>query len=237
MTAQLCKRLGFACLCLLPFEVRSQNSEDSLWTAPASRIPGSFNLYFFPALPMGDFGDDGENGGLATLGAGAGLEYFIPFGGLPLGWMASAAFAINPVDQDAAADLLQDQLPPGNIEVKGGRWLNIPLQTGLRVGVKPVPNLTLQAQLLGGVTVVNQAEYTFTSTGYEAKLIPETAYSPGLMLGGGLLFFDRIQIGVRFFRTVKKRMTAKFSDSEGEKADQEGRIATSLLAFSLGVQF
>lgn len=223
--------------CLLPLHAHSQGPEDSLWAAPASSIPGSFNFYFFPALPLGDFGDNGDNGGLATLGVGTGLEYFLPFGALPLGWVASAAVAVNPVDLEVAADIVKDQLPPGKVKVDGGTWLNIPFQTGLRVGGSPAPHVALHAQLLGGFTIVNQSDYTFTSGEYEAKLSPETAFTPGFMLGGGLLFYNRMQFGIRLFRTVKTRMKAKFSDSIGEHADQEGRIATTLLAFSLGVQF
>src|SRR6185369_7169963 len=95
-------------LLLFPLTAVAQSAEDSLAVIPPSAsIPGTIDVYFFPAFPMGDFGaDSGPNPALAQMGIGLGIEYVFPIGKTPLGWVTGAAIAINPVDEDKAAILL-----------------------------------------------------------------------------------------------------------------------------------
>lgn len=229
----------FACLLLFPLSAFAQSPDDSLALIPASgSIPGTVSVYFFPALPMGDFGDaSGPNAGLATMGVGLGIEYAYPIGKTPLSWVSGAAVAINPVDTRKAAEIVGDQLPAGDVKVEGGTWFNAPLLTGLGFEGRPAPQVAFQVQVQAGFTIVNQGDYKFSSSDYSAVLASETAFAPGFMAGGGATFFDRLNLAVRFFRTAEAHMQGEFHDIDGQSAEEKGDIAISFLALTLGVRF
>ena len=228
-----------ACLFLFPLSAAAQSAEDSLAFIPPSRnIPGTVAIYFFPAFPMGDFGDDsGPNAALAKLGIGLGLEYAYPLGNTPFHWISGAVFAINPVDNGKAADMAGDQLPAPGIKADGGTWFNMAFLTGAKIEGRPAPHAAIHVQAQAGLAIVNQADYEFTAPGYSATLASETAFAPGFLAGGGITLFDRLNLDVRIFRTNEASMKGKFRDSDGESADAHGDIAITFLALTVGVQF
>jgi len=167
----------FACLLLFPLSAIAQSPDDSLAVIPASSsIPGTVDVYFFPAMPMGDFGSNSSsNAALANLGIGLGIEYVYPIGKTPLGWVSGAAIAINPVDTHEAANLVADQVPTTDIKADGGTWFTMPFLTGVKFEARPAAQVAFYVQGQAGLTILNQADYKFTSPDYSAVIASEAA--------------------------------------------------------------
>lgn len=100
---------------------------------------GKFNLFGGIAMPRGDFADDDmedEDSGLAKTGFGIGINHTRELTSPELTWMSSVTLLINGYDLD------EDEFGE-DVDVEMGRWMNIPVMTGLRYETSISPTMKI----------------------------------------------------------------------------------------------
>jgi hypothetical protein len=142
----------------------------------------------------------GDDVGLATRGAGAGLEMSTPVLTENLTWVLSARFLMNPIDDLTITDFFEDELDDTvDIHFDNGTWYNAPIFSGLRYTHGISENLGLYAIVQGGVNLTQQASRKATVRGMVAeetkfKLAPDFGYEVGF----GVELLKRYNIGARY---------------------------------------
>lgn len=169
------------------------------------------------SIPTGDYGDDsGNDAGLATIGFTVLARMQIGIPTVPgLAWTASAGVTSHGVD-DALADGLVDL---GGEDVEVGRYLGIPLMTGLKFSV-PI-NEAASVYGTGEMGIFLAKGPTIEASGEEAEY--RWASKFGFALGGGIQLSRRFGLGFRYVPLGDVESDIMFDD--GSNLDVEGPVS------------
>lgn len=169
------------------------------------------------SFPTGDFSD-----AEAMTGFGAGLEHNSDLGG-PAGWVSGISFLYNPLD-----------IPDGE-DAEGGNYITIPTLTGVRFtgGTGPA-KFYLQGQI--GLVLFIVTDLEIGSGFGSATLDTDPNIHLGFGGGVGAIFNDRVNVGMRFFRTPEMEMTGTAS-SGSDSVDLKGELTVSMIHLNVGLLF
>lgn len=180
-----------------------------------------FTIYGGISLPMGDFGSNsGTEAGYAELGYLGGLEYASLFNEESgLGWMVSATYITNPVDE-------QEFVGTG---VDVGNWINVPVMGGIQIQSELSEGLQIYGQGQAGVNFAQAP--SIEGGGIEATTDWETTF--GFAVGAGVLISDLIDIGARYL--ILGEPEFEYSTSEGSTG-AAGSQKISMLEIGIGIR-
>jgi hypothetical protein len=151
---------------------------------------------------LGDYGArTGETAGGAPLGYSAGVDFGVPLAGLTpaLSWYTSAGAVWH------AAEAVMGRTG----SVVSGRWLHVPVVTGLRYELGQVaPSVSLSAQ--GGL-MLSRAPAVFYPLGMGAQE-PQFGANPALTLGVGFRLTDHLSLGARYH--PRQTMEFQYSNTD-----------------------
>ncbi len=170
------------------------------------------------SIPTRRFGFNiGDDIGLATTGFGAGAELTSAVWFKGLQWMFSVNYILNPAENSALEpvynDLLSDTTKSVSVDFELGKWINIPIFSGFQYNYNISSDFMIYGMLQGGMnfsrrpsqkavvqivpseasTVVARSDLVAEDTSYEF------ARDFGFGTGMGIVFKDRINLGVRYF--------------------------------------
>ena len=184
-------------------------------------------IYGILAIPVGDFGDDsGDDAGFAKMGFGGGLEFTKALSSPELGWATSVSFITNPLDESALQDIFGD-----NLETKP--IFNIPILTGLKYQTEISDGMQFFGTAQLGINLIKSGTWSYNNT--EIKFDMATSF--GFVIGGGLIFNDKFNLGIRYYALGKPEIEAEIF-IEGDSVDTfEEEIKISIFAITLGINF
>jgi hypothetical protein len=171
---------------------------------------------------------DDENSGLAKSGFGFGAAYTFPLGSPGLGWETDVAVIFNSVDESAGEDEYTS--------VKAGKWMNIPIMTGLRYAADISP--TMQFFGLGQIalTMINGPDIEITDEYYDETYDYEvgSGTSFGFGVGAGLIFNSKFVISLRYLALGSAELDITI---DGEEEDVGYEPSISMMVFTAGINF
>jgi hypothetical protein len=183
------------------------------------------------SLPLGDFKDSG----FATTGFGADLEYSVPIQSGPIEWVSGASFFMHFLDGDGLKKAAG--IPSGaNVTVSGGTFIDVPLLTGLRIAAPAGPTTKIYGQFQLGLNLFYETETKLTDGTTTITVTPDPLIRLGLGFGAGIIFNDRFNVGLRFFKMPEADASGK-ADFNGTEGDLKGKVSLTALQIMAGVAF
>ena len=235
----------------------------AIWNVDAQIKKGTFGLFGSLSLPSGDFGDDrGEDAGLANNGYGGGFETIFPIGQEGLGWIITGSFLVNPIDESDAESSLMEGMDSFTATLDVGRWIHVPIFTGLHYQTTANPTVNLFGFGLIGINFVKSPKiaangsaniefydpysggYNSITMEYDIKLNSGSGNSLGFGFGGGLVINDNITLSLRYLALGKPEIKTDMElsataagESMSEKEEIELEQSISIIQLTLGIRF
>lgn len=197
-------RLGFFTLLLAILFLASASPAQNLTLFTAFSSPsGSFakNIGDNPVVTRKNGFDVGQGAGFAVNGYAAGIDIALPTLVLNLSWLTTISFNQNGTDdaqvQKTFSSLVDDD---DVVAFEYSRWLQIPVMTGFQYDLSVVQELRIYGLVQGGIDFIKPATRKATVNG---KLVDQREYDFarqfGFGLGAGLIFMNRLDLGVRYY--------------------------------------
>ncbi len=193
---------------------------------------GQFGIFGALSLPQGDFGDDDleADNGIAKTGFGGGLSFTFPLGAPGLGWQTDGMIIFNSIDQSV--------FEAEDLDVKGGRWMNIPIMTGLKYssGLSPMMEFFILAQV--GLTLINGPDMEVSEAGmadYENWEIG-SGTSFGFGFGAGFTLNNKLNVSLRYLALGSAELDVTIDGETVIDADYEPSISMILLTAGINLR-
>lgn len=193
---------------------------------------GQFGIFGALSLPQGDFGgDDPEtDNGMAKTGYGGGLSFTFPLGAPNLSWQTDGMIILNSIDES----VFEDQ----GLDIKGGRWMNIPIMTGLKYssGISPVMEFFILAQV--GLTFINGPDMDVSEAGmadYEKWEIG-SGTSFGFGIGAGVTLSSKLNFSLRYLALGSAELEVSIDGETIEDANYKPSISMILLTAGINLR-
>ena len=215
---------------------------------------GDFSLFGNIIFPQRDFAHEG---GIKT-GSGFGIEYTYPINAPGVIWVTRIInFFLttewdNPIDSlgiswITSASLLKNGKDnsdefEGGIGIHGpiikGNYYNITILTGFKNQGELFPALSIYGIVQVGLNFVKPPSYSgehYLGGTYETS--SDFAKSFGFGIGGGLVFFDKFNVGIRFYNFGGAKIKSKTKYDGKIVAMNEYKKSLSMLLVTFGIQF
>jgi hypothetical protein len=181
------------------------------------------------SLPQGDFAD--EDGGGATMGFGAGLEYAVPMkNSKNLQFVVGGYYIRNPMDVSDIED--------EDVTVDADGWSNFGVLGGVRMtdlaGISG-----FYAQGMAGFNMATAGDIEMTDDYYGETLMQTSSTETSLAISLGVgRKFGKWDIGVRYLNFGEPEFEVKIEDGDGyELAEGEIEQKISMFALTVGYAF
>ena len=208
-------------------------------SAYAQNAKGYFSVYGGISMPQGDFGDDtGVDAGGAKTSFGIGFDYNSPLKTKGLIWISSVTILLNGLDESDLEAALRSELPGVDFDLDVGRWINIPVLTGLKFQTEISPTLDIYGIGQTGLNFVKAPGAEITAGSVTGEMSYDTATSFGFCFGGGIILKEKnsINIGFRYFLLGEPEIDGTIDvETESEKIQIEQPI--SIMMLSIGFTF
>ncbi|MCF8370768.1 MAG: outer membrane beta-barrel protein [Bacteroidales bacterium] len=220
---------------------------------------GKFSAHVGAAVPMGKFGSDDLNAsssGFAGFGGSIGFHYNKPINKKGLGVFVKLDFAINPLfNADLRKGIKEaNEVNSQSYEIKFINYLNLPISLGLNYTLKPIKKVSVFGE--AGITssFLKMTNYKHSIIG---SYLPDVGYvdqhrkqkhklsfSIGFSLSGGICFFDKIEIGINYYRLGEHKIKTEWDETveywnttDVKQGNSSFNKKVSLLMFTIGYRF
>ncbi|MCK5029386.1 MAG: hypothetical protein KAR57_07120 [Bacteroidales bacterium] len=197
------------------------------------------SIYGFLALPSGDFGNNsGEGAGYAETGFGISAEYTKAIGTEGLGWVTSISIILNPHDESGLKEFLIEEFGmPDDGVVKTKSTMSFPVLTGLKYQADISGHIEVFGALQAGLNFIKPGNRGVTVGGESWGMEFDIYTSFGFSVGGGLIFYERFNIGFRYFGLGEPELESTITNLDGNSRIEKFDQKVGALAITLGVNF
>ena len=186
---------------------------------------GGFSLLVNIHTPVDKFrGNSGINTGL-----GFGIEYTYPIDAPGLSWVTSASLLLNGIDN---SDDVNELIKTMYRQIAKGRYYNIPILTGFKFhGLVP---RTISGY---GIAQIGLNFYKPPNrSGKTVESFSDFAISFGIGIGGGLVFYNKYNVGIRIYHFREAKIKVK-QEYDGIRETWTGiRAPESMLLVTFGIK-
>jgi len=198
------------------------------------QLDAQFGINVGIAVPIGDFADDGgaEGDGFAKTGFNVGLSYDIPFGAIEgLSWTITGSLLYNAMDWDKAFDLVSGE------DMDGGKYLNIPLLTGLKIKYGISETAAMFGMATAGVNLSTMTDAKYTDGNYWEEYSVNTVGSFAFSIGAGVILMDRYSLSLNYMGLGEPDHEIDYSDSDGYSGSFDEEQKISAITITAGIFF
>ncbi len=196
-------------------------------------------IYGAFSIPIGDFGEESSDSvyaGSTEYGFGAGIDYTYKLKNPKLGLLASILYINNGVESDEISGLFNEACGEENCSVDYGSWANIPIMGGIKFKSRISPSISLYG--------LGQVGYNFVMPPDVNQIIGETkikanfdnAGSFAFGAGGGIVFKDKYNIGVRYLNLGDPEIEGDVVSDFGSEVLKFNQ-SISMLLITAGIDF
>ena len=149
------------------------------------------------------------NSGIRT-GLGFGIEYTRPIDAPGLSWITSASLLLNSIDNsNGKNELIKTVI--GQIAKSKGRYYNIPILTGFKFHGETLRTISGYGLAQIGLNFYKPPNryYPTYHSGETVEVSSDLAISFGIGIGGGLVFYNKYNVGIRFYHFREAKIKGK----------------------------
>ena len=169
------------------------------------------------------------------------INYFLttewdnPIDSLGISWVTSASLLKN--DKDNSDDLkgFKTMIPR---QIVKGRYYNIPILIGFKLHGEVSQTISGYSMIQIGLNFVKPPSYSgehYLGGTYETSF--DFTKSFGFGIGGGLVFYNKFNVGIRFYNFGGAKIKSKTKYDGKIEAMNEYKKSLSMLLVTFGIQF
>jgi hypothetical protein len=205
-------------------------------SVPASSQPQNhMTLFGGYSIPFGDYGDSyGNKAGLATNGPCFGIEHTISINRYA-NFSVNAFYIINGVNEANMENYVK-RMDVNAIDIDAGSYTNIIIMPG--IGLKSIddPRLDVYASAQAGIAFINAPDLEMRSENTWLTMELNTTSSFGFGIGVGLIFYQKLNLGVRYLNLGEPKMTPHTKVGKSLVKTPSARQPISMFLLLLGVR-